>query len=99
MSDEATTPKPPAAPGTVRHSNGEELATDLPHQARQVIAGLLALIVGVYDAWWKGVEHQGFDISFDTVLLMTGLYLISGVKGIAPISEKKTIHPPRKTET
>jgi hypothetical protein len=97
MTDEAATPKPPAEPETVRLSTEEALPADLPHQARQVIAGLLALVVGVYDAWWKGADHQGFDISFDTVLLMTGLYLISGVKGIAPISEKKTTPPTEKT--
>lgn len=70
------------------------MPSDLAHQVRQVAAGLLAFGAGLYDAWAKGT-HEGFDISFDTVLILTGLYLISGVQTLAPGQAAK---PPPPTE-
>lgn len=76
-------PKPPPA--------GDELPSDKWHQIRQVVAGLMAFGAGLYDAWVEG-QNRGFDISFDTVLILTGLYLISGAEGLLP--EKFKRQPP-----
>lgn len=61
----------------------EELPSDTFHQVRQILAGVLSLAAGLYDAWIEG-HNGGFDISFDTILVLTGLYLISGAKGLMP---------------
>lgn len=76
-------PPPPSTPGPPQPVGLEELPSDIFHQLRQILAGLLALAAGLYDAWVEG-HNGGFDVSFDTILVLTGLYLISGAKGLMP---------------
>lgn len=80
MAEPNEPPKPPPA--------GDELPSDKWHQIRQVGAGLLSFAAGLYDAWVQG-RNSGFDISFDTVLILTGLYLISGAEGLLPEKFKR----------
>lgn len=64
------------------------LESDPWHQLRQVLAGVLALVAGLYDAWIMG-SARGFDISFDTVLVLTGLYLISGASSLMSLTKSR----------
>lgn len=70
------------------------LESDPWHQLRQVLAGVLALIAGLYDAWIMG-SARGFDISFDTVLVLTGLYLISGASSLMSLTKSRPSAGPK----
>lgn len=53
------------------------------HWYREPIAGVIALAVGVYDAWMYG-RDKGLTSSLDEILILTGVALIAGVRNLFP---------------
>lgn len=55
---------------------------------REIIAGLLAVSVGVFDIWHFG-RDAGLSNSIDELLVLTGIALIAGIKNLFSQQTKK----------
>lgn len=86
MSDDAPPPSPP--PPSPPPSTDVDPAAILPIEAaraalqhwwREPLAGILALGVGTYDAWFFG-RDAGLTSSLDEILIVGGVVLIAGSK-------------------
>jgi hypothetical protein len=49
----------------------------LRHWWREPVAGLIAVVIGVYDSWFYG-HDQGLSSSLDEILVIGGIVLMAG---------------------